>query len=186
MAKFGKVYRNLVEGRPNMNDFSMVTVDSPLDLFEKIVFGECKAEFPIDLGGGTPDCYRLQADEEAGDSEDEAELCEAVKGVPPEDLTIEVDIFREKATIDQDATQLVLAVADDKETRRASSIEQAVAAIRKNHIAPVQMVQCELKDGRIVCVKVGTFMMPCCREWRGFVCLNTNDVCVVDAPPLRG
>jgi hypothetical protein len=170
-----------------MNDFSMVTVESPLDLFEKITFGECIAEFPLDLlSEESQPCYRLQADEEAGDSEDEAELCEAVEGVDPAESTLRVDIFREKATVDQDATQLVLAVADNSKTRRASSIEQAVATIRKNHIAPVQMVQCELKDNRIVCAKVGAFMMPCCREWRGFVCLNTNDVCIVDAPPLRG
>lgn len=177
--KFGSVFRNVVDDKPNMNDFSMVTVSSPLQLFDKIMFGKCVAEFPLDLVSSgdhfdstANDTFRLQVDE------DDDQLCEAVKGFDPAEALLTVDICRDKATVDEDAMSLILAVANDPSTPRAKQIESAVRLIRGRHPSPTRMVQYEL-DGRIICAKVGTFVMPCCSEYRGFACLNTNDVCVV-------
>lgn len=180
-VKFGKVFRTVVAGRQNMNDFSMVTVGSPLQLFETVTFGKCDAEFPLEVNNGiaTTVC-RLQIDEE------DDQVVEAIMGTDPAETNLSVDICRDKETVDEDALFLVLAVANDRKTAVVDSIEQAVGWIRNTHISPVQMVQVELGDGRIFCAKAGTFLMPCCGIYRGFVCLNTNDVCVVKAPELLG
>lgn len=173
-VKFGKVHRSLSPGKPNMNDFSVVTVSSPLELFEKVVFSDFDAEFPSPHKENDKiSIRRIQL------KEDDDQDCETVRGdLEGEGETIEVDICREKSSVEHDSKRLVLDVADD--AKAAPSIEQAVGKLRKDWPGPVQLVQCELGDGRILCARIGTFVMPCCEDYRGFVCLNINNVCVVN------